>query len=147
MTDIGFTGTRSGMSIAQIETLSWKLDRLLAVAKPSQARHGMCIGSDLDFHHLCRARGFFIIGHPGVGHSGVSSTRALDCVCDLTLPEKPYILRDHDIVEQSGLLLATPAGMAEEKRSGTWTTVRYARKLKRPILIVFPDGTIREENQ
>ena len=30
----------------------------------------------------------------------------------------------------------------EQLRSGTWATVRHARKLKRPIVIINPDGTL-----
>ena len=61
-------------------------------------------------------------------------------------PEKDYLLRDWDIAEACTELLAAPATFAEVSRgSGTWATVRYARKLHRPVTIVFPDGHSKRE--
>lgn len=49
-------------------------------------------------------------------------------------PAKPYLERNKDIANE-GIdgLIAAPSGWVEELRSGTWATVRYARKLKRTI--------------
>jgi hypothetical protein len=58
---------------------------------------------------------------------------------------KPYLMRNKDIVDQTSILVAAPKG-PEEKRSGTWATVRYARKLGRPIYICYPDGKMVFEN-
>jgi hypothetical protein len=33
-------------------------------------------------------------------------------------------------------LIATPESLTEELRSGTWATIRYARKIKKPCLIL-----------
>ena len=30
-------------------------------------------------------------------------------------------------------------------RSGTWSTIRYAKKVDKPVKIVYPDGTIKED--
>jgi predicted Rossmann fold nucleotide-binding protein DprA/Smf involved in DNA uptake len=35
--------------------------------------------------------------------------------------------------------------MEEELRSGTWATVRYARRIGRPITLLFPDGGVLRE--
>jgi len=41
-----------------------------------------------------------------------------------------------------------PKGKVEEWRgSGTWATIRYARKVGKPVTIIYPDGEIQEENQ
>lgn len=42
-------------------------------------------------------------------------------------------------------LIATPAGFQEEQRSGTWATIRYARKMNHHIYIVYSNGHVREE--
>ena len=39
-------------------------------------------------------------------------------------------------------LVAAPKEDEEVVRSGTWATVRYARKAGRVVLVVRPDGTI-----
>jgi hypothetical protein len=38
--------------------------------------------------------------------------------------------------------LACPRGYTEELRSGTWATIRYARKTGVPYVIIFPDRTV-----
>jgi hypothetical protein len=53
--------------------------------------------------------------------------------------------RNHDIVDETELLIACPGELAEAVRSGTWATVRYARKLGRPIVIFWPDGSVTGE--
>jgi hypothetical protein len=59
---------------------------------------------------------------------------------------KPYLVRNHDMVDQSEFLIGTPGEEQEVLRSGTWATIRYARKLKRPILIILPKGKLVAEN-
>lgn len=53
----------------------------------------------------------------------------------------PYLWRNHQIVDATSALIAAPFGFEEELRSGTWATVRYARKLGRPVRFFWPDGT------
>ena len=59
---------------------------------------------------------------------------------------KGYLDRNHDIVDAADVLIAAPSGTTEKRRSGTWATVRYARKLGRTICVVLPDGVVRTEN-
>ncbi len=51
--------------------------------------------------------------------------------------------QSNDLARQRGLMVAAPKSFAEELRSGTWATVRYARKQKKPVVIVFPDGSVQ----
>jgi len=39
-------------------------------------------------------------------------------------------------------LIAASANAVEHLQSGTWSTVRYARRSGRPISIIRPDGTV-----
>jgi hypothetical protein len=59
--DIGFTGTRKGMSDEQELTLM----RLLAkFRKPCRLHHGMCVGADAEAHAICRDMDIQLEGHP-----------------------------------------------------------------------------------
>ena len=53
---------------------------------------------------------------------------------------KDYLERNHDIVDETDMLIATPGEEQEVQRSGTWATIRYARKQKRTILTIYPSG-------
>lgn len=132
---VGFTGTQKGLKKAQHKTLIGKI----AVCLPARPvfHHGDCIGADEDFHNLLLLTGKEIIIHPPIKNS----KRAF-CKGGLVLEPKDYLDRNHDIVDSSDILIACPSGMEEELRSGTWATIRYARKQKKPIVIIYPDGSI-----
>jgi hypothetical protein len=139
--DVGFTGTSDGMTNAQTLEIHMLLGDLQAFVRSQRAHHGLCVGSDAQFHKLAKAMNYLVIGHPGVNAQGQPAKRATDLVCDATHPETFYLDRNVQIVIESAVLLATPKTMAEELRSGTWATIRSARRQKRPRIIVFPDGT------
>jgi hypothetical protein len=143
--DVGFTGTSDGMTNAQTLEIHMLLGDLQAYVRSQRAHHGVCIGSDAQFHKMAKAMGYLTIGHPGVNKDGQPAKRATDVVCDATHPETFYLDRNVQIVIESAILLATPKGMVEEIRSGTWQTIRSARRQKRPRIIVFPDGTSQVE--
>ncbi len=128
---IGFTGTRRGMTIGQAA----KVAELLRDA--DWLHHGDCDGSDCEVNHIARESGVRTASHPP--ENGM--LRAF-CVTDLTHQPAPYMQRNRSIVNVTCRLIAAPGGMEEELRSGTWATVRYARRLGKPVTIVFPDGTI-----
>ncbi len=65
---------------------------------------------------------------------------------DETRKPKPYLKRNHDIVDESDILIGFPSSEEERLRSGTWATVRYARKTGKRIYIIFPDGKVKQEN-
>lgn len=133
MTYIGFTGSRTGMTDAQKEAVR----RLLNELQPKQARHGDCLGSDADFHTLARETQATVIIHPPTD----AKDRAY-CEGDKLLPEKPYLDRNKDIVNGCTVLIATPDSATEKARSGTWSTIRHARKEGRRVCVVAPDGTL-----
>ncbi len=56
-------------------------------------------------------------------------------------PEKPYLMRNHDIVNESFLIIATPRQYSYVPRSGTWATINYAVKNNGRVMIVWPNGT------
>lgn len=149
-TNIGFTGTRLGMTLRQSVVVS----KLLNVLYFSEIHHGGCYGADFDFHEIalrnskCQAH-VRIYVHPGKGAMNQSRHFLSESPYwqrnIIVLPEVEYLLRDRIIVNESDLLIACPHGKTELTRSGTWFTVRRARENKIPIMIVYPDGSIKFE--
>lgn len=134
---IGFTGTQRGMTAKQ----KTKVRDLFIMLDASEFHHGDCIGADADAHEIFRGcRKQKVILHPPTNQS----KRAF-CKADVTLMAYPYLFRNQEIVINSDVLIATPGEVEEQMRSGTWSTVRFARKQKRPIYIVFPDGRVQHE--
>lgn len=135
---LGFTGTQIGLSHKQKDTLRHILKKFRHLE--IKLRHGDCIGADAEANTIAREEGFKTVAHPPTN----DKKRAF-CEVDKTLPEKDYLVRNHDIVNCSKLLIACPRGIQETVRSGTWATVRYARKVGKDIIIIYFDGTIRKE--
>ena len=134
---IGFTGTKEGMSKEQFIAVS----EILKDNFPFEVHHGACIGADKHFHDIATSLMINVILHPGVNRQGKCFTRA-DCqgYNDIK-PERYFLDRDKDIVNACDVLIATPRGFKEVLRSGTWATVRYARKKSKEIWIIYPDGS------
>jgi len=143
---VGFTGTREGMTPAQKETVR-KI--LLGVTGGFWAVHGDCVGADAEFHSICLAMReqvssagphcYGITIRPGTGET----LRAF-CTGDITHPPRHPLDRNEDIVKECYVLIAAPKEWPEVQKSGTWATVRRARKLWRAHVIVLPNGN-REE--
>jgi hypothetical protein len=132
---LGFTGTRKGCTAAQLDAL----EAVLRELRPAAAVHGCCVGADEQFHYLIRALWpeCRIEGQP----STLKGQRAY-VGCDSLAPARSPLVRNQAIVAECELLIACPHGYEEEQRSGTWATVRHARKVGRPVKIVWPDGRI-----
>lgn len=133
----GFTGTREGMSEGQMRTMTTLLGHDLSV---EELHHGECVGADTDANWLARASGIQTVGHPPLDQRFRSV-----CTVDEQREAKGYLERDRDIVDESSFLIATPKEATEQEKGGTWYTVRYARSQGRPVLIVWPDGSVTAE--
>lgn len=138
MTIIGFTGTQQGMTKPQFASFFKVYEELSGV---KEFHHGDCIGSDAEAHVVARTHGSWIVIHP----PNSFSKRAF-CKADVYRQPKPYLERNKDIVTDTEFMIAAPKQMAEVRRSGTWATIRYARKMGREIFIVYPDGIVEEED-
>lgn len=140
---IGVTATQNGLTEAQVRTA----ERLLGSA--TEFHHGECVGGDEELHNICRAIApdATIVSHPPTD----PSKRAFHVVPDLTREPKPYRERNTDIVNETDCLIAFSGIPFEIVRSGTWMTVRIARKAlakgdKINIIIVWPDGSTSPGN-
>lgn len=131
---LGFTGTREGMARWQTQFV---FDEMMYLV-PIEAHHGMCIGADAEFHDMLGYSHATVHGHPPT-----DTSKMVHCYCDVLHPPKPYLDRNRDIVDATEWLIAAPKG--PEGSGGTWYTVRYARRLGRPVSIIMPDGQIIRE--
>ena len=132
---VSFTGTRRGMGAWQRQQLEkWLQDNRHKLAVFS---HGCCSGADIEAHCLVRrvcGPGTYIAVFPSTAKTRAQVPSDTNYVAD----PKPPLDRDQDIVDcGSDLLIAAPLQMHEVVRSGTWHTVRYARKRKIPVLILW----------
>jgi hypothetical protein len=126
---IGYTGTQAGMSDRQMSALYTHLSLL---HPGSEFHHGDCIGGDEEAHGIAMSFGLRIVIHPPIN----SRKRAFCKGAAVVLEPKDYIPRNHDIVDAIELLIAAPKTDGEELRSGTWATVRYARKGNKQRLLL-----------
>lgn len=127
---VGITATRKGLTPYQKTALEAKLRELKAVS----LHHGDCQGGDADAHEIGRKLHLFIVGHLPSN----PSQRAL-CDFDEIRYPKPYLERNRNIVNESDYMIALPSSSQEELRSGTWATIRYARRGKKGLVIIPGD--------
>jgi hypothetical protein len=140
---VGFTGTRNGLTEAQRTALNAVLTVLLGLSgRSGELRHGDTVGADAEAHAIARRHGLRIVVHPPSG----DGLRAF-CHADEVLESAPFPTGNKQIVDAAALLVACPAGMQEETRSGTWSTVRYCRRQGKPVYLVLPDGTVQVEER
>jgi hypothetical protein len=132
---VGFTGNRYGMTEEQKTVFKAVINGLA----PDEFHHGDCVGCDCEAHKIFVGVKYI---HPPI----IPDERAF-CEGDFIDKEKPYLDRNKDIVDCCSILIATPSGVDEYVRSGTWSTIRYARKKKKVIYVIYPDGKLEIENK
>lgn len=147
LTSVGFTGTRHKVNIPQLYGMRLIFNYVDLMwhwhSSPIEFHHGDCINADVLGAREAKLRNFFVVAHPPLNEV----YRAFSEDNDICKEPKEYIDRNHDIVDSSRMLIAVPGTMHEVLRSGTWATVRYARKLERPIYFAYPDGSTKLENR
>lgn len=132
---IGFTGNRYGLTDEQ----KTQITAIFDIYNNIIVSHGDCIGSDTDFHNLSiqykqlnPMKNFQIHIYPPTDDKLRSY-----CNGDIILNPKPYLQRNKDIVLDSDILIGCPNDKTKEVlRSGTWSTIRLARKLKKQIYLL-----------
>lgn len=91
----------------------------------TEFHHGDCVGADAEAHDIVRE---FFPEVWIVGHLPLSNGKRAYKKCDEYRDPLPYLVRDHKIVDETDFLIGSPKADAEILRSGTWATIRYARK-------------------
>lgn len=141
-THIGFSGTRLGMTEAAKRRLKRLLQTAMVHGGEVWLHHGDCIGSDAEAHTIARSLGMKIAVHPG----NIPELRA-HCHGDIIYPPKDTLRRNEDIVRETIGLIAASGALKEQRRSGTWQTIRYAKSLRRAHVIIWPDGTTEAHSE
>lgn len=140
MIHVGFTGTQVGMTFQQKMAC---IDVLDGLRRAFWAHHGDCIGADEHFHALCRMRPHCA----GItGHIPDNDKKRAFCQFDVELMPKPYLVRNRDIVVDVDIMIATPRQADDQPfGSGTWWTIRCARRIGQPLALVLPSGQVEYE--
>lgn len=143
---LGFTGTRRELPAEQATTLRMMLEAFAGRFHRVEFHHGDCVGADAEAHRIARDLGFSIVIHPPIVRDNRAFCNGSSGV--IVLRERDYMPRNRCIVNDSKRLIACPFTDHEIQRSGTWATVRYARKIGVPITFVWPNGlTTTEEDE
>lgn len=128
---VGFTGTRNEPTDFQKKKL-FECLRLIREDYDT-LHHGGSVGADHVAHIMALHLKFKVVIHPGPAFDLNLWPLPYDI-----LPQLPNLERNVMIVQASTLLLAVPHQRKEIIRSGTWATVRYARKRDKEIEIIWP---------
>ncbi len=103
--------------------------------------HGDCVGADDEFNTICLSLNMRTICFPCT----ITGMRAFGKT-ELAAEPKAPMERNRDIVERAHVMIACPPNYLRIKRgSGTWATIGFTRKAKKPLYIVFPNGKIEKE--
>ena len=131
---VGFTGTQNlnDISMEKSSKLYYTLNELYNKGY-TEFHHGDCIGADALAHDMALQIGYDIIIHP----PSDMSKRAFKQGAIEKRKSYAYMTRNQHIVNEAEILVALPKNKdVEELRSGTWATVRRARKADVPIIYI-----------
>ena len=154
MLQLGVTGTSKGMTEAQKVSVTFMLTKMLEMRfYKGVMNNGDCVGADATFFLIwndivinCKVNDIEY-DMTTVGHIPLRSNARAYLPFTILRKPKPYLERNQAIVDCSSVLIATPYEADEILRSGTWSTIRRARKKGIKIAIVRPDGTVKYEVQ
>lgn len=114
---VGVTGSRYPRPDRSVS----RLRGLLVDWGVTELHHGDCTGWDEQAFRVARDLGLKTVAHPPTSDSFRAFTTS-----DAVLPPAPYLDRNKDIVRAVERMIAAPDG-PERQRSGTWSTVRFAK--------------------
>jgi hypothetical protein len=150
---IGITGTREHPSDSQRNTLGMLITACMTVAISNrEIHHGCATGADEFAHQIALTiPGLDIHGHPGYGHNRESPHQMIIRPAEFTSLWRAKLYRDrnYDIVAACDLLIAIPQypeNDSRSERSGTWQTVRIARRARISIIEVTPTGSLKSRD-
>lgn len=133
---LGITGSRHGCTDAAMETLISVMDQLKYDDGAVCLHHGDCLGVDIAGAVIADELQMETICHPPIS----DYMRAFHNSSRYMLP-KEYKERDRAIVDACDLLIVVPDSNVYNHRRGTWYTYKYAEKIGRDYLIIYPDGS------
>jgi hypothetical protein len=129
---VGVTGTREGATAHQLT----ELRAVLAELSGTEFHHGDCCGVDEQAADIARQLGYKIICHPPKSNECRAFTQF-----DESRSPLGYLARDRAIAETCDVLLVVPLQDAWQPKGGTWYTHDYARKINKPLSIIWPHNS------
>lgn len=139
------TGTQEGATNAQMLTLAeLMMGEGLSTVDMFYWHFGDCIGADQQAFDMVSDVFMFIaytVAHP----TNVEGKRAFCQATEIREPMESLGRNARMAYLGHNGLFALPRTHYEILKSGTWATVRTAAKLKRPIWIIYPDGSFTTE--
>ena len=138
---IGFTGTQMGMTEPQKRTFSTIFGTRFKSSE-IHFHHGDCVGSDAEAHDIAKTYGVNVKVHI---HPPLKNDKRAFKQGDVMYEPKEYLDRNQDIVNACDILIGAPRRQEEELRSGTWATLRYAKKNNKKYVIIYPDGQVGQQ--
>jgi hypothetical protein len=136
---IGITGTRSGMTVFQFNTVQNNLRYFIEQYPDSEFHHGDCVGVDVQAAEIAQELGYKTIAYPSVGEDLRAWHKS-----DIILEPNTNFARNRAIVQAVDLLFVVPYQMQYQNRGGTWYTHDYAEKIGRNKLVFYPAPTKTE---
>jgi hypothetical protein len=144
MIRVGVTGTRHGLTHRQYVELAGFASLLQESHLDGvELHHGAQTGADTAADSMWARHGVgSIIVYPGPDGGAETIPRIPDDPRRTWRAPEPYLARNRAIVDAIDLLIALPAVANEAdpraRRSGTWATVRYARRSGITTVLIYP---------
>jgi hypothetical protein len=145
---LGFTGTRFGMTDAQKRVVR----NFLVERHVVEFHHGDCLGADdqaaMIVKELRAGEGSLLLPkckitiHPPIDQAYRAGHVVDPAHGDEIRMAKTHFARNRDIVDESAVLIGTPAQDKWQTVGGTWYTIEYARKRQKSMMVVWPNGTV-----
>jgi hypothetical protein len=145
---VGFAGTRFMVTEAQFTALLEVIFDLDAQQPITQFLNGFARGADrIATSLVLQFTRAMVVAYPGdAAQQDAADEQAQLAPGRVSIhPVLPYLKRNKLIATRCAQLIAVPASAIEERRSGTWATVRYARAAGPPRTIILPDGSLLRE--
>ena len=131
---LGITGSREGLTEEQRKYMRVILAELRRL-NYGYLHHGDCVGVDEEVALYAKALGYRLVCHPPTDpklRAHVPSQEVREA--------HPYLERNKHIVAASDMLLGFPNSPESVPRSGTWSTIKYARYHDVYTVVIAPDG-------
>lgn len=140
---LGFTGSRKSPKREQVRGLETLLAFLATRGPFEGAHHGVCKGSDEEFHYTIRRiyPDVPIYGHPGSFGSWTSGVKDFNVL----YKGKDNLERNRDIVSCCTHLICMPDSFKWRVRSGSWYTAKQAVWALKSLWVVLPNGEIETD--
>ena len=137
---IGVTGTRSGATLYQIESVYKFLNKCVEFCQSRdeiiELHHGDCVGADADVTSIASSLGIRLISHPPIKEDLRAFVNSQE-----TRDPFSYFERNRHIVDEIEILFVVPYQMSRQTSGGTWYTYDYACKKNKHVKIFWPQET------